>query len=164
MKGQESWPWGTEFSIPQLSKGRCQGQAVPVWRRELLVPLPGWRVAKSSFPSPSPIPSLQGYLLTLQPLLLTPWSECQAHSVLFSRNQWHCPLPTSCSGSVGVLWPLQCHSLKSVGHVQRAGLVGKSGALVVSGLAVRQWASHFSLGFSFPNREWGMMKPAPQGC
>ena len=28
MKGQESWPWGTEFSIPQLSKSRCQGQAV----------------------------------------------------------------------------------------------------------------------------------------
>ena len=42
MKGQESWPWGTEFSIPQLSKSRCQGQAVSVWRRELLVPLPGW--------------------------------------------------------------------------------------------------------------------------
>lgn len=41
IKGRESWPWGTEFNIPQLSKSRCQGQAVPIWRRELLVPLPG---------------------------------------------------------------------------------------------------------------------------
>lgn len=51
----------------------------------------------------SPISSPPGRLLPLQSLLLLPWSKCQAHSVLFSRSQWHCPLPT-CIHAVTRTW------------------------------------------------------------
>lgn len=58
--------------------------------------------------------------------------------------------------------PSSAQLSEGVGHVQRM-LVGKSGSLIVAGLAVRLWASHSSLGLCFLAWDRVIMKPAPQG-
>lgn len=149
---------GNRIQHSTAHRTEASGRCCPCQRRELLVPLPGWHLCHWALPSHLPLLPRRSHLSKTACCLCSLCSCCLRRSsrpVQFgSTRLWHCSLPMYCPCShpcvVSLLAPVM---LSSQGCGQCAestdGDVWRSGCSKPTSL----WASHFSLGLSFPSWE-----------